>query len=181
MSGPISPPDPSPPWQQAFVVGFVGVRGVVSLAAALAIPLTVSGGAPFPHRDLILFVTFGVIIITLVGQGLTLPTVILAFFYGQSRIFFVMARDGLIPPGLARVSGRGSPTRITIFTAIVVAILAGLIPLAAGDQVFDLGRQNGSGRRRNVARFRLGRGTGADCEASWHCLRVLERDCLRQL
>src|SRR4029077_15216084 len=60
--------DPSPPWQQAFVVAFTGVRGVVSLAAALAIPLTVSGGAPFPHRDLILFVTFGVIIITLVGQ-----------------------------------------------------------------------------------------------------------------
>jgi len=59
-----------------------------------------------------------------------LPTVILAFFYGQSRIFFVMARDGLIPPGLARVSGRGSPIRITIFTAIVVATLAGLIPLA---------------------------------------------------
>jgi basic amino acid/polyamine antiporter, APA family len=61
---------------------------------------------------------------------IALPTVILAFFYGQSRIFFVMARDGLIPEKLARVSGRGSPTRITIFTAIVVAILAGLIPLA---------------------------------------------------
>ncbi|HEY5710337.1 MAG TPA: amino acid permease [Allosphingosinicella sp.] len=59
-----------------------------------------------------------------------LPTVILAFFYGQSRIFFVMARDGLIPRNLARVSSRGSPVRITIFTAIVVAVLAGLIPLA---------------------------------------------------
>ena len=59
-----------------------------------------------------------------------LPTVILAFFYGQSRIFFVMARDGMLPQALARVSGRGSPVRITIFTAIVVAILAGLIPLA---------------------------------------------------
>ena len=58
-----------------------------------------------------------------------LPTVILAFFYGQSRIFFVMARDGLLPRNLARVSGRGSPVRITIFTAVVVAILAGLIPL----------------------------------------------------
>jgi len=65
-----------------------------------------------------------------VSAVVTLPTVILAFFYGQSRIFFVMARDGLIPPGLARVSGRGSPVRITIFTAIVVATLAGLIPLA---------------------------------------------------
>ena len=60
----------------------------------------------------------------------TLPTVILAFFYGQSRIFFVMARDGLLPQNLARVSGRGSPVRITIFTAVIVAILAGLIPLA---------------------------------------------------
>jgi APA family basic amino acid/polyamine antiporter len=60
---------------------------------------------------------------------IALPTVILAFFYGQSRIFFVMARDGLLPRNLARVSSRGSPVRITIFTAILVAILAGLIPL----------------------------------------------------
>ncbi|HEX9954412.1 MAG TPA: amino acid permease [Allosphingosinicella sp.] len=60
---------------------------------------------------------------------IALPTVILAFFYGQSRIFFVMARDGLLPPSLARVSGRGSPVRITIFTALVVGTLAGLIPL----------------------------------------------------
>ena len=65
-----------------------------------------------------------------VSAVVALPTVILAFFYGQSRIFFVMARDGLLPQSLARVSGRGSPTRITIFTAIVVAVLAGLIPLA---------------------------------------------------
>ena len=61
---------------------------------------------------------------------IALPTVILAFFYGQSRIFFVMARDGLLPRSLARVSGRGSPTRITLFTALIVAALAGIIPLA---------------------------------------------------
>jgi basic amino acid/polyamine antiporter, APA family len=65
-----------------------------------------------------------------VSAVVALPTVILAFFYGQSRIFFVMARDGLIPQRLARVSSRGSPVRITIFTAVVVAVLAGLIPLA---------------------------------------------------
>jgi APA family basic amino acid/polyamine antiporter len=59
-----------------------------------------------------------------------LPTVILAFFYGQSRIFFVMARDGLLPQSLARVSGRGCPVRITLFTAVVVAVLAGLVSLA---------------------------------------------------
>ncbi|MFZ2065413.1 MAG: Na+/H+ antiporter [Xanthobacteraceae bacterium] len=68
--------DPSPPWQWAFLLGFVGVRGVVSLAAALALPLATFGGAPFPGRDLILFVTFGVIVITLVGQGLVLPGVV---------------------------------------------------------------------------------------------------------
>ncbi len=60
---------------------------------------------------------------------IALPTVILAFFYGQSRIFFVMARDGLLPESLAKVSSRGSPVRITIFTAVIVAIIAGLIPL----------------------------------------------------
>ena len=68
--------DPSPPWQQPFLLGFTGVRGVVSLAAALAIPYTIANGQPFPHRDLILFVTFGVIVITLVGQGMMLPLVV---------------------------------------------------------------------------------------------------------
>ena len=68
--------DPSPPWQSPFLISFIGVRGVVSLAAALAIPVTIAGGAPFPHRDLILFITFGVIILTLVGQGLMLPAVV---------------------------------------------------------------------------------------------------------
>jgi len=58
------------------VLSLIGVRGVVSLAAALAIPLTLASGTPFPHRELILFVTFGVIILTLVGLGLTLPAVI---------------------------------------------------------------------------------------------------------
>jgi monovalent cation/hydrogen antiporter len=68
--------DPSPTWQAVFILAFVGVRGVVSLAAALAIPLVTANGAPFPDRDLILFITFGVIIITLVGQGLLLPSIV---------------------------------------------------------------------------------------------------------
>ena len=58
-----------------------------------------------------------------------LPTVILAFFYGQSRIFLAMSRDGLLPQSLARLSGRRSPVRITLFTAIVTGLLAGLVPL----------------------------------------------------
>ena len=62
---------------------------------------------------------------------IALPTVILAFFFGQSRIFFTVARDGLLPPVLARVSRRGTPVRITVFTAIVTSVFAGLIPLAS--------------------------------------------------
>jgi CPA1 family monovalent cation:H+ antiporter len=68
--------DPAPPWTWAFVLGFTGVRGIVSLAAALAIPFVLDSGQPFPHRDLILFLTFSVILVTLVGQGLMLPVVI---------------------------------------------------------------------------------------------------------
>jgi len=58
------------------VIAFVGIRGVVSLAAALAVPLATATGAPFPYRDLILSITFGVILVTLVGQGLLLPGVV---------------------------------------------------------------------------------------------------------
>jgi CPA1 family monovalent cation:H+ antiporter len=68
--------DPAPHWQFPFFLSFTGVRGVDSLAVALAIPYTILNGDPFPHRDLILFVTFGVIIITLVGQGSMLPFVV---------------------------------------------------------------------------------------------------------
>ncbi|MEO8464971.1 MAG: Na+/H+ antiporter [Gammaproteobacteria bacterium] len=68
--------DPPPPWQHPFVLAFTGVRGIVSLAAALAIPFATTSGMPFPERDMILFLTFVVILVTLVGQGLMLPTVI---------------------------------------------------------------------------------------------------------
>lgn len=68
--------DPSPPWQWAFVLSFTGIRGIVSLAAALALPFVTASGAAFPYRDLILFLTFSVILITLTGQGLVLPWVI---------------------------------------------------------------------------------------------------------
>ncbi|NJM26191.1 MAG: hypothetical protein HC859_12595 [Bacteroidia bacterium] len=58
------------------VIAWSGMRGVVSLAAALALPLTIEGAQPFPHRNLIIFLTFCVIFATLVLQGLTLPKLI---------------------------------------------------------------------------------------------------------
>jgi len=68
--------DPAPTWRATFVIAFTGVRGAVSLAAALALPLALPGGEGFPDRDLIVFVSFGVILITLVGLGLGLPPVV---------------------------------------------------------------------------------------------------------
>jgi CPA1 family monovalent cation:H+ antiporter len=65
-------------WGALTVLGWSGMRGAVSLAAALALPLTTDAGESFPNRDLIIFLTFGVILGTLVGQGLTLPAVIKA-------------------------------------------------------------------------------------------------------
>jgi Na+/H+ antiporter len=68
--------DPLSSWRAVFVVAFTGVRGAVSLAAALALPYTLPNGDPFPNRDLILFVAFGVIFVTLVGLGSSLPAVV---------------------------------------------------------------------------------------------------------
>ena len=70
--------DPSPPWRSVSVVAWTGMRGVISLAAALALPLQTAAGAPFPDRDLIIFLTFCVILATLVIQGLSLPVLIRA-------------------------------------------------------------------------------------------------------
>ena len=63
----------SPGWKVPLVIGWTGMRGVVSLATALSIPFALDNGTPFPHRNLILLITFVVIFITLVIQGLTLP------------------------------------------------------------------------------------------------------------
>ena len=68
--------DNNPGWKGPIILGWSGMRGVVSLAMALSIPLLIPDGQPFPYRNLILFITFIVILVTLVFQGLTLPWVI---------------------------------------------------------------------------------------------------------
>lgn len=68
--------DPSPPWQSVVIIAWTGMRGVVSLAAALSLPLLTEQNTPFPDRDLVIFLTFCVIFVTLVFQGLTLPFII---------------------------------------------------------------------------------------------------------
>ena len=96
----------------ATAIGAVAYTGFASSAEPLALILR-DIGQPWAARVL--------------GASavIALPTVILAFFYGQSRIFFTVARDGLLPASLARVSRRGTPVRITVFTAIVTSVFAG--------------------------------------------------------
>jgi APA family basic amino acid/polyamine antiporter len=116
------------------IVGSMALCVLIYLAVAAtaigAVSYTVFAASPEPLA----------LILREIGQGwaarllgasavIALPTVILAFFFGQSRIFFTMARDGLIPTSLARVSGRGSPVRITLFTAVVVSLIAGVFSL----------------------------------------------------
>ncbi|RYZ36555.1 MAG: Na+/H+ antiporter, partial [Sphingobacteriales bacterium] len=72
----ITTADSHPGWRGPLVIGWAGMRGVVSLAAALSIPIYAAKDVPFPQRNLILFITFTVILVTLVVQGLTLPWVI---------------------------------------------------------------------------------------------------------
>ncbi|RTL53778.1 MAG: Na+/H+ antiporter [Bradyrhizobiaceae bacterium] len=68
--------DPAPPWRVIVIIGFTGIRGVVSLAVALALPFTLPDGEAFPHRNLLLLTSFGVIFVTVVGIGAALPWVV---------------------------------------------------------------------------------------------------------
>jgi len=92
----------TPTWQETFLVGFTGIRGVVSLVAALSVPEMV-GTEPFPERDLILFVTFCVILVSLVGQGAALPRVI--EYLGLDKAGAVEAESAKRNEVTARVAG----------------------------------------------------------------------------
>lgn len=78
-------PDSLPPLRAIFVVGWTGMRGVVSLAAALSVPITLANGRPFPQRSALIFLTFAVILVTLVLQGFTLPTLIRSLHLNRSE------------------------------------------------------------------------------------------------
>src|SRR5215213_1108176 len=102
----------------------------VAVAAIGAVAYTGFANSPEPLALILRVIGQPVVAkILALAASVGMPTVILAFFYGQSRIFLAMSRDGLLPPALARLSGRRNPVRITLFTAVVVALLAGLVPL----------------------------------------------------
>jgi basic amino acid/polyamine antiporter, APA family len=108
----------------------VAIYMVVALAAVGALPFTRFADSPEPLALILREIGQpGTATYLAASAVIALPTVILAFLYGQSRIFFVMARDRLLPISLARVSSRGTPVRITIFTAIVVTFFAAFFPI----------------------------------------------------
>jgi CPA1 family monovalent cation:H+ antiporter len=120
-------------WRGAVFLSWAGMRGALSLAAALALPLETDAGAPFPGRDLILFLTFSVILVTLVGQGLTLPLVIRAL--------------GLEDDGLE------AREEATARIRAAEAAIARLDELEAEEWV----REDTAGRMRGLYRFRTDR------------------------
>lgn len=103
---------------------------VIAVAALGATPFTQFANSPEPLALILREINQpGAAHFLAVTAVITLPTVIMAFFYGQSRIFFVMARDGLLPHGLSKVSSSGAPVRITLFTGAVVGTIALFFPL----------------------------------------------------
>jgi len=102
--------------QERLVLGWAGMRGSVSLAAALAIPLETDAGGPFPERDLIIFLAFAVILATLVGQGLTLGPLIRRLDVeddGQESQEDTLARRRVAEAALARLDELGEPDWIS--------------------------------------------------------------------
>ena len=98
--------DPFPSWKSVFVVAWTGMRGAISLAGALALPFALASGAPFPQRNLIIFITFFSILATLVLQGLTLPPLIRALHLrgdGETEREEQSARLTLSHAALARI------------------------------------------------------------------------------
>jgi len=103
---------------------------VVAAAAVGAVHYTAFGKSAEPLALILRTIGSPKVATVVAGAAvIALPTVILAFLYGQSRIFMVMARDGFLPESLARVSARGVPARITSVTAVFVALLAAALPL----------------------------------------------------
>ena len=88
--------DPTPPWQASFLIGWIGMRGIVSLALALALPLVLSDGRPFPQREVVIVLSFAVILVTLLLQGLSLRWVIRKLGFKEDDTDLREEREALI-------------------------------------------------------------------------------------
>jgi APA family basic amino acid/polyamine antiporter len=123
--------------ERDLTIGIVGsmvactlIYVLVAAAAVGAMPFTKFADSPEPLALILREMGQGQVArIVAIAAVVALPTVILGFLYGQSRIFLVMARDGFLPQGLAKISRRGTPARITGLTAVLVSVIAGVLPI----------------------------------------------------
>lgn len=109
----------STPWQHRLVIGWSGIRGAISFAAALSIPVTAGAGS-FPHRPLLLFVTIVVVLVTLVGQGTTLGPLLRAVGLAESdreRREETLARRAVAEAALSRIEELVADERLEELTA----------------------------------------------------------------
>lgn len=130
--------DPPPNWRMPFMIAFTGLRGVVSLAAALSIPVAV-GGTPFPERDLLLFATFVAIAVSLLGLGLPLP--------------WLVRRLGLTRAGKLEAHGEARAehkARLAAIDAVLAALEAAGKAGAPAEAVASLTRRHAD-RRSHLA------------------------------
>ena len=112
------------------MVACTAIYLVVAAAAVGALSFTRFSNSPEPLALILRGIgQGGMATVVAAAAAIALPTVILGFLYGQSRIFLVMARDGFLPASLARISPRGVPVRITLVTAAFVSVIAALTPL----------------------------------------------------
>ncbi|WP_308287328.1 Na+/H+ antiporter [Actinomadura parmotrematis] len=156
----------APDWRGRVVIGWAGMRGVVSLAAAFAIPFVTSAGDPFPGRDLVLFLTFTTVLATLLVQGLTFPALIRRMRVGGGRERYA---DTVAEAGAQHAAARAALDRLEELTRDDGALDADVV-----ERLRTLAEQN-----QLRAWERLGGGTGQDgAEVPSATYRRLRREML---
>ncbi|HEY7488859.1 MAG TPA: Na+/H+ antiporter [Streptosporangiaceae bacterium] len=145
------PARPALSWRMRVVVSWAGMRGVVSLAAAFAIPFTMRDGTPFPERDLLLFLTFTTVLATLLLQGLTFPALIRRLGVGSDRERYA---DQVAEAAAQHAAARASLERLDELAAAEGSV---------GDEIVQ--RLRGHAEQRQLRAWeRLGGGTGPEGE-----------------
>ncbi len=150
--------DPRPSWQSVLVAGWAGMRGTITLAAALSIPLLQDNGTPFPGRDIVIFLSFGVVVVTLLLQGTTLEALIsrLRLRADDTRVREErLARIAAVEAGLRSLRDAAAGTLSAEETAALGEVVAEyehrLAELTAEGET----RSSSQRRRRAARRYRL--------------------------
>ncbi len=113
---------------------------LVAAAALGAMPFDLFAESPEPLAFILREQGYPMVAVLIAAAAvIALPTVIMAFMFGQSRVFFAMSRDGLLPRTLSAVNARGVPAAVTVLTGVCAAAMAGILPLKFIAEVANAG------------------------------------------